>query len=384
MTITDRKRAMIMGSFVADAATMGVHWLYDQDRLRALAPETPEFRAPDPSDFEGVPGYFAHGMRRAGDFSQYGEQAMVMLNACISPEGYSTATYSQMFREHFGYGGVYVGYIDRPTRDTLDNMTRIEAQAQEKCRAVDPSIDDATHKAILAKVLSNRAKKSGAALREALSGAVKRSYDDDALVDYAVKLVEVLDENARPPGADDVQLPAVSKLPALVAIHYDAPDLPNMVEQAVRVTNNSDVAVRYAQVVALLLKEIIKTGELPDLDALASAAPPDVAKALERALLRKGDTTEAVTADIGMICNLDTGLPSVFHNLAQGHSFVDAVRTNIYAGGDNCGRAIILGAALGGVHGMGGEKGVPEGWLARVTRKNRLEAALANVARPDE
>lgn len=364
---------MIWGSFVADAATMGFHWLYDQSRLRALAPDQPEFRAPDPADFEGVAGYFAHGSRKSGEFSQYGEQALVMLRACAATDGYSTATYAQLFREHFGYGGAYVGYIDRPTRDTLDNMTARESLAMEKCRAVDPSVDDVTHKAIMAKVLSNRAMQSGAALRDALFGAVKRSYDDDALVDYAVKLAEVVEDNAAAPGADDVQLPAVAKLPVLVAQHFDASDLPSLVEDAVRVTNNSNVAVAWAQMVAFLLKEIIKTGDLPDLNTLARAAPPDIGDALDRALSQGAETTEAVTADIGMICNLDTGLPSVFHNLAAAPSYVDGVRTNIYAGGDNCGRSIILGAALGGLHGMGGEKGVPGDWQAQLACRDEIE-----------
>ena len=373
MSIAERKRGMILGSLVADAATMGFHWLYDQDRLRALAPDAPEFRAPSSADFEGVPGYFAHDARRVGDFSQYGEQALVMLRACAVPVGYSTATYAQKFRQHFGYGGAYVGYIDRPTRDTLNNMTSFEQAAQAACRAVDPSIDDVTHNAIMAKVLSNRAMQSGAALRDALFGAVKRSYDDAALVNYAVKLSEVVEENSPPPGADDVQLPAVSKLPVLVALHYDAPDLPRLVEEAVRVTNNSDVAVRYAQVVALLLKETIKTGGLPDLTAHVGAAPDDVAQALNRALARPDDTTEAVTADIGMICNLDTGLPSVFHNLSQASSFKEAVRTNIYAGGDNCGRSIILGAVLGVMF------GVPEDWTRQLVQREAVESLMTEA-----
>jgi len=373
MSIAERKRRMIWGSLVADAATMGFHWLYDQDRIRALAPEKPEFRAPDPADFDGVPGYFAHGTRQAGDFSQYGEQALVMLRACAASEGFSNATYSQMFREHFGYGGAYVGYIDRPTRDTLNNMTRFEQAAQSACRAVDPSVDDQTHNAIMAKVLSNRAMQSGAALREALFGAVKRSYDDDAMVDYAVKLSEVVDAHSLSPGADDVQLPAVSKLPMLVAFHYDAPDLPSMVEDAVRVTNNSDVAVRYAQVIALLLKEVIKTGSLPDLSALVGAAPGDVAQALNKALSRSDQTTETVTADIGMICNLDTGLPSVFHNLLRATSYKDGVRTNIYSGGDNCGRSVILGAVLGVTF------GVPEDWAAQLLQRETVAGLLGDA-----
>lgn len=72
---------MILGALVADAASMGLHWVYDQAHIRKLAPEAPEFRTPQAADYEGVKGYFAHPTRTAGDLSQYGEQAVVMHRA---------------------------------------------------------------------------------------------------------------------------------------------------------------------------------------------------------------------------------------------------------------------------------------------------------------
>ena len=47
---TDRARAAMMGAAVADAATMGFHWLYDQERIAELAGDAPEFRAPNAAD----------------------------------------------------------------------------------------------------------------------------------------------------------------------------------------------------------------------------------------------------------------------------------------------------------------------------------------------
>lgn len=36
----------ILGALVADAAAVGFHWLYDQTRIKEIAPESPEFRKP--------------------------------------------------------------------------------------------------------------------------------------------------------------------------------------------------------------------------------------------------------------------------------------------------------------------------------------------------
>ena len=40
----DRAKNAILGALVADAASMGLHWLYSQQRLSELALSAPEFR----------------------------------------------------------------------------------------------------------------------------------------------------------------------------------------------------------------------------------------------------------------------------------------------------------------------------------------------------
>ena len=126
----ERARAMVWGALVADAASMGLHWLYDQARIAQVAGDRPEFHGPDAADYDGVPGYFAHGGRVRGMPSQYGEQMLVMLRALADGGGqYDKSGYEAAFRAHFGYGGAYVGYIDRATRDTLDNLAVAERAA---------------------------------------------------------------------------------------------------------------------------------------------------------------------------------------------------------------------------------------------------------------
>ena len=57
---------MILGALVADAASMGLHWIYDQARIKDVALDAPEFMQPDPKNYDGVPAYFAHRNRAAG------------------------------------------------------------------------------------------------------------------------------------------------------------------------------------------------------------------------------------------------------------------------------------------------------------------------------
>ena len=138
----------ILGALVADAATMGTHWLYSQKRIAELAPECPEFRAPNEQDYAGNVGYFAHGMKNTGELSHYGEQCLTMLDSLATNSGeYEKSHYQEQFRSHFGYGGKFVGYIDRPTRETLDNIyqeyTETDVTVGQRDDGFGPTDDDA-------------------------------------------------------------------------------------------------------------------------------------------------------------------------------------------------------------------------------------------------
>lgn len=296
---------LILGARVADAATMGFHWLYDQVRIRQLAPDAPEFRAPNAADYDGVPGYFAHATRSVGQGSQYGEQVRVMEQALAANGGtYDADTYAAAFRGHFGYGGAYVGYIDRATRDTLNNAVGVENPGAEL-------------------------------------------------------------------GSGDVQLPAIAKLPPLVAAMLDADDasFDAAVRSAVRVTNANPTAEAYGIVAAHMMRAATRAPDAAGvLTAARAVATPEIAALLDAAAAMTDASNEAAAQHFGLPCNLSQGVPVALHNILTAPSYTEAVRRNIYAGGDNCGRAILVGAVMGALHGAGGETGIPQDWVAYLTQ----------------
>lgn len=300
--MTNRNRNMVLGALTADAASLGLHWIYDQPRITALAGDRPEFRRTVEQDYVGVPSYFAHPMKEPGDLSQYGEQVMVMLRALNSADRiYDQGAYNAAFTAHFGYGGPYVGYIDKATRKTLDNLAR----------------GDAT----------------------------------------------------RPNGAEDTQLPAIAKLPALIAAGQEHAAL-----DAIRSTNDTDIAEAYGMVATAMLCAA-RDGQ--EIEAIAqsglNAANSTIRPALQDACAARQTTTEDLTAQIGMSCELAYGLPSVMHNMLTAADFEDAVRRNILAGGDSCGRAVLLGGILGAVH------GVPDEWAKRLSGFDQVNSLLDDL-----
>jgi len=111
------------GALVADAATMGLHWIYDQDHLKNLE-KTGDliFRQPDSNVYQGVKSYFAHAAKRVGDFSQYGESAKVASRVYEKHGEYSVTEHQQLFFNTFGPCGSYHGFADRPTKALVARM----------------------------------------------------------------------------------------------------------------------------------------------------------------------------------------------------------------------------------------------------------------------
>jgi len=375
LSIRDRKRGAILGAAVADAASLGFHWLYDQSRIIALEPNSPEFRQPNEQDYANTAGYFAHANKSAGDFSQYGEQNTTMLRALRSNNGtYNKEKYEAAFIECFGYGGSYVGYIDHPTRDTLNNITIAQNDALTRASNLPFNGPDELKRKLITKVLGNAKQFSGDQLKQEVEQTVRLTDDDDYLVEHALKIVEQWNNVNGYHGADDTQLPALSKLPALVAVYTQQESLNNVVESAVRVTNNNDKAVAFGLASANMIETAITTGD-PELsiDAANQAYSGMTQQLIEQALATLAKSTPHVTSEWGMACQLNIGFPSAIHNIAKATSFTEAIRQNIYAGGDSCGRSILIGAVLGAFHCIGTDKGIPSQWITKLSHSQNLQ-----------
>ena len=180
-----RAKNCILGAFVADAAALGMHWIYRQRRAAELAPEQPEFRTPDAQDYEGGVGYFAHAGKQAGDLSQYGEQMLVMLRSLVETGGqYNRVHYTEQFRRHFGYGGEFVGYIDKPTRQTLDRIYGDENKAIDAVDAVPYEGDPRNKAAMLTKVLAAAKQYEGQAFRDRIEWLAGTLPEPELTRDY--------------------------------------------------------------------------------------------------------------------------------------------------------------------------------------------------------
>lgn len=311
-------RAAVVGALTADAASLGLHWLYDAGRLRHLQRGGPlAFRSPDAANYAGVAGYFAHAGKQAGDLSPYGESCRLMLSHLVRWNGvFQRQAYQQEWLACFGPGGTWVGYADRPTRRTVVRL---------------------------------------------LSCATPEQYP-------AVS------------GVDDDQLPALECVPALVAFHRgDLEGLMPAVQKAVAVTHDDPLARDAAHACALALHQVVSGAGLAQaLAHAAAAAGPVLQPLLAEALSMPVLDPQAASSRFGMPCHLPQGMPVLFHIALRAGSYQEAVEANILAGGDSCGRSLMLGALRAAEAAARGDAAaIPQAWLVRMPMMPAISADLA-------
>ena len=104
----------ILGGFIADAATMGLHWIYDPLEIERLVETRP---SSDPAFFEPPSSPFYQYVN--GEFSPYGAEALGILKALASQPNISGQELTIAFVE---YMRNYDGYKNKATRYLIENV----------------------------------------------------------------------------------------------------------------------------------------------------------------------------------------------------------------------------------------------------------------------
>ena len=316
VTVQDRLRGAVWGQFVGDAAALGTHWIYDLQELSAQFPGgVVGFESPQPGHY--------HEGRKPGDQTHYGDGALVLLESIAEVGGFDARAYGKRFVDTFGSAN-YRGYLDQATQGTLENYRRF-------CE-------------------TNPADR----------------YDFQE-------------------GADDDQLANASRLASLVARYWREPNLPDLVEVTTKVCQNNPTSIGYMKFNGLFLVELLfgrdihralNNAELR-LDFVAPALSPEIRQKIQQAL---GETFEEVTEAtlmFGQACPLPQSFPSALHAfLKHSDDFETAILATLRAGGDNAGRAAMLGAWLGAHLGI---DAIPKVWRSKLSAESRISAALDRI-----
>lgn len=190
---------MLLGAFVADAASLGVHWIYDPERIAKIAARRggkSSFAPVDAANYADTKGFFAHSLRRNGMLTQYGEVLRLAIQSMNANDGaFDVAAYQASFAAHFGPGGTYQGYIDRPTRAALDNIVAEQS----------PSGTDDDQNPAVARLPAIFAGYRGKAnLSETITGAMEVTNVNAVAAAYSAAFADVLSRVAQNVPLSDV------------------------------------------------------------------------------------------------------------------------------------------------------------------------------------
>ncbi len=304
------------GQFVGDAAALGTHWIYDLTELQELYPGgIIGFEAPKDGHY--------HFGKKPGDQTHYGDGALVLLESLAKEGRFDARAFGRSFVEVFRPGS-YSGYIDQATRGTLENF-----QAFADSNSVD-------------------------------------NFDFQQ-------------------GADDDQLAAASRLAALTVRYWHDPSLLIVVEKATRVCQNKDRTVGYMKFNALLLSELLDGRDvqtaLRRAEAQLRAVKPHLSKEVTDKTRKALDATPRevteATLAFGQACPLPKSFPSSIHALLKhSNDFESAILATLRAGGDNAGRASMVGAWVGAHLGIAA---IPKAWTGKLSQADRISSALEKI-----
>ena len=313
---------MVLGQFLGDAASLGVHWIYNTQEIESLHPEGLQgFEEP-------AEGHY-HSGKIAGDPTHYGDAAWVLLEALAGENTFNVATFGRAFFEKMDPGKGYSGYFDSASRGTLENF---------------------------------------------------RNHLEVSNEPYGFQ-----------EGADDDQLATISVLAVLIAFYVarndglpeDRTTLMEQVKTLTHVRQNNMRAVAYCQAHTRLLLELLAGRDIhsafhhveEQLDTDDKLDREVRRKCREAFQLKHKDTVDA-TDFLGQSCPLICSFPSAVQATAKhNEDFQTAIIETVKAGGDNAGRAAMIGSWIGAR--MGADK-LPKEWIKKLNRSSKIYRILEN------
>lgn len=103
--------AMVLASLIGDSLALGAHWIYDTKQIDENIGRVDQLLAPLPGSY--------HAGKKKGEFTHYGDQALVLLESIVRNNGFSLQGFADDWQGMFRS---YTGYLDKASQQTLENF----------------------------------------------------------------------------------------------------------------------------------------------------------------------------------------------------------------------------------------------------------------------
>jgi len=102
------KKGLLLGSILADAFSLGAHWIYDPEKIKENFCIYDQVHNPLSDSF--------HKRRQKGDQTHYGDQTLLLLDFMNQNKKFDKSKFQKIWVE---YMKAYDGYMDHATSDSL-------------------------------------------------------------------------------------------------------------------------------------------------------------------------------------------------------------------------------------------------------------------------
>ncbi|KAG2445553.1 hypothetical protein HXX76_000167 [Chlamydomonas incerta] len=335
--IRQRATAAVLGALVADAASMGLHWIYDTDKIQDLLSH--HGRRDEPAFFE--PPSCPYYDYDSGFFSPYGDELLPVLQY-MADQDRGTLD-GPGFAEYLA--AYYRNYTGRLNKSSRAMMEAVLQGGRKWPECGDPRDTQANNFVKVIPIVARYAGRPG--LAQAVDAAVRAQQNNDEAVELAWAAALVLEQ---------VVL-GHSIAAALEWLAGGAPGSRRPVSKSVLQALASVLEHRRSNTA---LRDLLyapgsasKAGEWG-----ASCANPGALKgALLGAVQASGQPARGSRAKAA-----GTSSSSGGGGKADSGAFARGVRSNMLLGGDNCSRSVLLGALLAAEGGLGS---IPSAWRAK-------------------
>jgi ADP-ribosylglycohydrolase len=107
----NRREGLIFGAFVAEAVSLGVHWIYDPAEILKKYGRVTDYQAPGASSY--------HPRKQAGDQGHVGDQALVLGDFLVRERKWDRGGF---MTDWLAIWPTYDDYVDRATKTVLGNV----------------------------------------------------------------------------------------------------------------------------------------------------------------------------------------------------------------------------------------------------------------------
>ncbi len=334
LPMEDRIAGAVLGLFIGDALGVGPHWYYDLDKLHEDYGEyITDYSAPKP-------GRYHEGLQ-AGDVSQTGQVAQMLLESATEKNGYDRKDFTARLD---GLLNTLDGtpHSGRYTDDAMRWVWRARKQENKPWDQAG-GWSDTAEGAIRAPILAGRYAHDPGKAMEAMVDNVMLTHKDPFILGQSVGFGLVV----------------------LAALH-GAP---------------------FEKTAAFIRAELKKAGKKLEVPTpVEGETAPFIDVLMQPMWSKQASHDPAVRLQpphhacrlFGMACTLTFMLPAAFYfNARFSDDFEEAVLSAVNGGGNNMARAALTGALAGARQGL---SGIPERFLTGLTDGNRLTQLARDMA----